>query len=225
MTSKRAIGYVRVSTDQQASEGVSIDAQRAQIEAYCGLYGFELVGIEVDAGLSASTLNRPGLQSALAMLDNGNADALVVVKLDRLTRSVRDLDELLTAYFEKRFDLVSVSEQVDTTTATGQMILGILMQVSQWERKVIGERTAAAMQHKIANNEYTGGPVRYGYKVASCGVRLVEDEREQRAIAIVKELREGGMTLQAIANELAKRGVVNRRGKTFSASSIRNIAA
>lgn len=224
-TTKRAIGYVRVSTEQQASEGASLDAQRAQIEAYCSLYGFELVGIEVDAGLSASTLNRPGLQSALAMLDNGNADALVVVKLDRLTRSVTDLGGLIDTYFKKRFDLVSVAEQVDTTNATGRLVLNILMSVSQWEREAIGERTSAVMQHKIAQGEYTGGNVRYGYKVASCGVKLIEDEDEQEVIAIIRELRATGLSLRKISAELASRGVVNRSGKAFAHNAISKLVA
>lgn len=215
MTSKRAIGYIRVSTDQQASEGVSLDAQQNQIEAYCSLYGFELIGIEVDAGLSASTLNRPGLQNALAALESGEAGALVVVKLDRLTRSVRDLDALLTGYFAKRFDLVSVAEQVDTTNATGRMILGILMQVSQWEREVIGERTAAAMQHKIAAGEYIGGTVPFGQRVSADGVMLEADEGEQSILADIAALQASGLSLRKIADELNARGVTRRDGASW----------
>src|SRR2546430_8457594 len=89
--STRAIGYIRVSTDKQAEHGVSLDAQQAKLAAYAALYDLTLVEVIVDAGVSAKTLDRPGLQRALAMLRKGQVTALLVAKLDRLTRSVEDL--------------------------------------------------------------------------------------------------------------------------------------
>jgi site-specific DNA recombinase len=212
---KRAIGYVRVSTEQQASEGVSIEAQQAKIQAYCELYGFDLTAIEVDAGASASTLSREGLQRALDALEAGDADALVVVKLDRLTRSVRDLDALLTHYFAERFALVSVAEQVDTTTATGRMILNVLMSVSQWEREVIGERTKAAMQHKKSLGEYTGGKVPFGKCIGADGVTLEAEPTEQAIIDDIKALQHSGLSLAQIADELNHRGAMRRNGNQW----------
>lgn len=222
---RKAIGYIRVSTEQQADGGVSLDAQRARVEAMAVVGGYELIGIEVDAGISASTLERPGLQSALSALEGGAADTLLIVKLDRLTRSVRDLDTLLTTYFAERFCLVSAGESIDTSTAAGRMVLNILMSVSQWEREAIGERTAAAMQHKRARGEYTGGNVRYGFKVDSDGVSLVECEIEQAVIATIRELRAGGLSLRKISAELARRGITARTGRPFGANAISNIAA
>ena len=211
---KKAIGYVRVSTEQQAAEGVSLEAQRRKIEAYCELYGFELIAVEVDAGASASTLKRDGLERALAALEAGAAEALVVVKLDRLTRSVRDLDALLTRYFAGgELALVSVAEQVDTTTATGRMILNVLMSVSQWEREVIGERTSAALQHKKAQGEYTGGKVPFGLKLAADGVTLEECEEEREILDEIRRLQGEGLSLRRIAEELNNRGVSRRHGK------------
>lgn len=221
---KTAIGYVRVSTDKQAAEGVSLEAQRSKVRAYCDLYGFDLMGIEADEGESASSLKRSGLERALATLDAGEADALVVVKLDRLTRSVRDLDTLLTRYFaEGDHALVSVAEQVDTTTATGRMILNVLMSVSQWEREVIGERTSAALQHKKANGEYTGGKVPYGFALAADGATLVEDQAEQAVIGAVIEYRGAGLSLRKIADRLASDGFTTRKGGKFYAQQISNI--
>lgn len=109
----RAIGYVRVSTDKQADHGISLDAQRAKIEAYASLYDLDLIEVIVDAGASAKTLDRPGLQRALTLLKSGKADALIVVKLDRLTRSVSDLGTLVEKHFQKAA-LLSVAEQIDT---------------------------------------------------------------------------------------------------------------
>ena len=141
-TRTRTIAYLRVSTDKQADRGVSLEAQRAKIDAYAALFDLELVAIEVDAGVSAKTLARPALDRALAMLRAGKADALLVVKLDRLTRSVRDLCDLVDRYFrDGKLALLSVGEQVDTRTAAGRMVLNMLTVIGQWEREANGERT------------------------------------------------------------------------------------
>ncbi len=112
------------------------------------MYDIELVEIVIDAGVSAKSLERPGLQKALGILDSREVEAMVIVKLDRLTRSVKDLDWLLENYFADKFSLMSVSEQIDTRTASGRLVLNVLMSVAQWEREAIGERTNAALQHK-----------------------------------------------------------------------------
>ena len=106
-------GYVRVSTEQQADEGVSLDAQHTKLQAYAVAMDLELVAVFEDAGRSAKSLARPGLQAALASLEHGSASGLLVAKLDRLTRSVRDLGELVERYFASRFSLLSVSDSID----------------------------------------------------------------------------------------------------------------
>src|SRR3954468_11614111 len=144
----KTIAYLRVSTDKQADRGVSLDAQRAKVNAYAELYDLELADVIVDAGESAKSLDRPGLQRALAMLKAGDAEALLVVKLDRLTRSVVDLGSLVERYFAPgKAALLSVGEQIDTRSAAGRLVLNVLASVSQWEREAIGERTATVMQH------------------------------------------------------------------------------
>lgn len=224
-TRTRAIAYLRVSTDQQATEGVSLDAQRAKVQAFADLYDLELVAVEVDAGASASTLDRPGLNRALAALRAKKADALLVVKLDRLTRSVRDLGELLAGYFsnDRPWALLSVSDQIDTRTAAGRMVLHILTSVAQWEREAIGERTAAAMAHMASRGEYTGGQVPYGYRVADDGTHLVEHAAEQEVVAAIRELRAGGLSLRAVVAELGKRGMVARSGKPLGLTQVARI--
>lgn len=141
----KAVGYIRVSTDKQVDHGVSLDAQRAKLDAYAALYDLTLVEVIVDAGVSAKTLDRPGLQRALGMLRKGQVHALLVAKLDRLTRSVEDLGELIrTVFVTGKADLLSVGEQIDTRTAAGRLVLNVLGSVAQWERETIGERTAEA---------------------------------------------------------------------------------
>jgi DNA invertase Pin-like site-specific DNA recombinase len=157
----RTVAYVRVSTDKQADHGVSLDAQRAKIAAYAQLYELDIVEVVVDSGASAKTLDRDGLQRALGMLCAGRADALLVVKLDRLTRSVCDLGHLVEEYFASgRWALLSVGEQVDTRTAAGRLVLNVLASVAQWEREATGERTSAAMRYKAASGAlfYGVGP-------------------------------------------------------------------
>jgi hypothetical protein len=115
---------------------VSLHAQRAKVTAYAKLYDLELAEVTVDAGESAKHLDRPGLQRALGMLKRGEADALLVVKLDRLTRSVRDLGHLVEKYFAPgKAALLSVGEQIDTRSAAGRLVLNVLASVSQWERR------------------------------------------------------------------------------------------
>ena len=137
----RVVGYVRVSTEQQADGGVSLDAQRAKLEAYAVAMDLELVAIEEDAGLSAKTLERPALQRALAMLDAGAAEGLLVAKLDRLTRSVRDLGELVERYFASKCSLLSVADSIDTRSAAGRLVLNVLTSVAQWEREASARGT------------------------------------------------------------------------------------
>src|SRR5258707_14291716 len=118
MTKTRAVAYLRVSTEKQADKGVSLDAQRAKVEAYAQLYELELVEVGVDAGVSAKTLDRAGLRRALEILKAGQAEALLVVKLDRLTRSVVHLGQLVEDYFaDGKLALLSVGEQIDTESS------------------------------------------------------------------------------------------------------------
>ncbi len=142
----RVILYARVSTEEQASAGVSLDAQAAKLTAYANLYELEPVETIVDAGESAKSLNRPGLQRALAMLRSGQVDGIVVLKLDRLTRSIADWQTLIDGYFSERAgkQLFSVCDSVDTRSASGRMVLNIMLTIAQWERETIGERTAQA---------------------------------------------------------------------------------
>ena len=165
------IGYARVSTDEQSKEGVSIDAQIAKIKAYCMLYGLNLVDVVVDAGVSAKTLKRPGLQSALAMLKAKKAGGMVIAKLDRLSRSVKDWNSLIDLYFGEKAgkQLCSVNDQIDTRTASGRLVLNVLMSVAQWEREATGERTRDALQHKITKGERVG-KVPFGFDLADDGM-------------------------------------------------------
>jgi DNA invertase Pin-like site-specific DNA recombinase len=225
MSRTRTVAYLRVSTDKQADRGVSLDSQRAKVAAYAELYDLDLVDVIVDAGASAKTLDRPGLNRALGMLKGGKADALLVVKLDRLTRSVRDLGELVERHFAPgKAALLSVGEQIDTRSAAGRLVLNVLASVSQWEREAIGERTAAAMQHKAACGEFTGGEAPYGFSVGEDG-KLVVVETEQKVIALACEYRAVGLSLRAVASRLEALGFRSRTGRAFAPAQVQRMRA
>lgn len=224
-TRTRTIAYLRVSTEKQADHGVSLEAQRAKVTAYAELYDLDLVDIIVDAGESAKSLDRPGLTRALAALRSGRADALLVVKLDRLTRSVRDLGALIESHFAGRTALLSVSESIDTRSAAGRLVLNVLASVSQWEREAIGERTSTAMAYKASVNEFCGGEPPYGYRVDADGVHLIEHEGEQAVIRHARELRGAGLSLRAVAAELERAGFLSRKGHAFAAPQIMRMVA
>lgn len=212
----RVVAYARVSTDRQADAGHSLEAQQARLEAYASALGLTIVAVEVDAGFSASSLERPGLQRALGYLDRFEAEGILVVKLDRLTRSVRDLLTLVDTYFrDGEHSLLSIGESIDTRSAAGRMMLKILTTIGEWEREAIGERTAAVMQHMRDRGEYTGGWPPFGFQCD--GGKLVPHPGEQEIIGIVRELRAQGKSLRSIAAEL---GNNPRTGNAFDHKQI-----
>ncbi len=216
----RVQGYVRVSSDQQSEEGVSLAAQRARLEQFCLLYDLELIGVIEDAGFSGKSLQRPGLQSALSALTEDRADGLLVAKMDRLTRSVRDLGLLLDGYFKQDYALLSVGEQLDTRSAAGRLVLYILAVVSAWEVDACAERTRAALAHLRTEGVRLGGEAigwrRTGERDAD-GRLVVEELPEERAIVDrIVELRAEGASLREIARILENDGVPTKRGGRWS---------
>ncbi|WP_223690990.1 recombinase family protein [Leifsonia poae] len=143
------IGYLRVSTEEQANSGLGLEAQRDTIQRYADAHGWQVVWHE-DAGLSAKSLARPQLQAALDRLNvaakRRDVDGIVVAKLDRLSRSVVDFAGVLELARARKWALVAIDLGVDTSSPTGELVANVMMSVAQWERRVIGERTSAAMQ-------------------------------------------------------------------------------
>ncbi len=224
MPRTKAILYVRVSLEKMAERGMSLDAQKAKGEAYAALYDLEIIQTIVDPGASAKTLERPGLDRARALLKSKKADALLVAKLDRLTRSVRDLGHLIEEDFAPgRAALLSVSEQIDTRTAGGRLVLNILGSVSQWEREVIGERTSVAMGEMRKQGRYTGGRARFGFDVGEG--TLIPNEEEQAVMAQARELRTKGMTLRGIVRELETLGHRSRASRPFALRQVARMLA
>lgn len=225
----RVVGYVRVSTERQAEEGVSLEAQRARLHAHCVAHDLELVEIAADEGVSAKTLERAGLKRALAMLRDGHADALLVPKLDRLTRRVVDLGCLIETYFASdNWALMSVADRIDTRTAAGRMTLFILMSVAQWEREAIGERTADALAHLRAEGVKLGR-AGFGWCHASrpnptTGRRdLLPVFEETATVTRILALRAEGASYASISGHLTSEGCQPKRGGQWFPNTVRRI--
>jgi site-specific DNA recombinase len=218
----RVIGYARVSTDKQADRGISLDAQTEKIRAMVVVHGAELADIIVEAGESAKSLSRPGMQRLLALVDAGEVQTVIVAKLDRLTRSVKDLCELLERFERRGVALISVAESLDTGSAAGRLVLNIMTAVSQWEREAIGERTRDALSHKRSVGERIGN-IQFGYRLCTDGKHIEPDPGEQAVVAEIHQLRRSGTTLRGIAAALNHRALRTRRGSAWRLEHVARI--
>jgi DNA invertase Pin-like site-specific DNA recombinase len=208
----QAFLYVRVSTEEQATEGISLAAQRAKGEAWAALNGYTVAQVFEDAGLSGSRAdNRPALQEALNAACKVRGAALVVFSLSRLARNTRDALDIAKRLEKAGVDLVSLSEKVDTTSASGRMVYRLMANLSEYERDQIAERTRSALQLKKRRGERVG-TIPYGWELAADGVALVEVKIEQEVLKLVRELRLAGLSMRGIASELTKRGVPTKGG-------------
>lgn len=215
----KAIGYIRVSTEQQASEGVSLEAQRAKIQAWAVANDYELVAIHEDAGITGTSMDkRTGLHAAIAA--TGKGMALVAYSISRIARSTRDMLEVAAGLEKKGADLVSLSEKIDTSSAAGKMVFRMMAVLSEFERDQIAERTSAALAHKKARHEvYSALPLGY---MNDAG-KLVPVDEELRVVAEIKEMRGSGMSLEKIAADLNARGIIGKRGGKFHGMTVKKI--
>jgi DNA invertase Pin-like site-specific DNA recombinase len=222
----KAVGYIRVSTEEQAREGISLENQRTKIQAYCSLNDLDLIEILEDAGRSGKDLNRDGIRRVIDLVRGREIDAVIVYKLDRLSRRVKDTLTILDAVDKKNIAFHSIMEKIDTKSAMGRFFLNIMASMSQWERDTIGERTRDALRLKILKNE-RAGQIPYGWKLAEDGKTLVENSLEQRAISLVVKLSAKGYSLRAICRELDKEGYkpIGKRWHPKTVSSILKKAA
>ena len=210
----KAIGYIRVSTGGQAVDGVSLDAQRERIEAWRAANGYRLVEVFSDRGISGKRAdNRPALQRSLKAVCAKRGAALVVYSLSRLVRSTRDAVNIGERLDKSGADLVSLSEQIDTTTAAGKMVFRMLAVFAEFERDLVSERTRTALAVKKRNGQRTG-TVPYGFDLADDGSTLLPNEGEQAIIGEIQAMRADGATLQKIAANLTERRVPTKTGRS-----------
>jgi DNA invertase Pin-like site-specific DNA recombinase len=228
----RAVIYTRVSTERQAESGLSLDHQLTKCRALAVVNDYEVTEEITDAGVSAATLDRPGVDRVLALVRARKVEAILIAKLDRLTRSVKDLADLLKDLSQKHVALVSASESLNTETAGGRMVLNVMMSVAQWEREVIGERTRDAMAVKRQRGEQVSRIAPYGYKFSVLSApdkdgkrtrRLIEVPREQKALRVMLDCVEADFGPEVIARELNRQGLTNRNGTPWQRQHVYGI--
>ena len=214
---KQAIGYIRVSSAQQAQEGVSLEAQQAKIEQWCLANGYELVSVFKDEGISGKRMDtRQGLQDALATIKKGNA--FVFYSMSRVARSTKDMLSIGDLITKKRADMVSVIEDFDTTSASGKLMFQMLAVLAEFERNLVGERTASVLQNKKANRQVYTNQTPYGFKAVNG--RLEQVKQEVKVVAEIQQARAKGQTLQAIADNLNSRGIPTKTNKQWQPATI-----
>jgi DNA invertase Pin-like site-specific DNA recombinase len=206
----RIIGYLRVSTEEQANSHLGLDAQRSAILAEAERRGWTLADLTFieDAGFTAKNLKRPGIRAALKALEAGDADVLVVAKLDRLTRSMADFTGLLQAAAKHRWALIALDLQVDTSTANGEAMAYVVAVFANLERRLISERTKAGLAEAARQGTRLGRP------------RTLPADVVERIVAE----RQKGATLQAIADRLTTEGLPGAQGgQRWYASTVRAV--
>lgn len=221
MSKSNAVGYVRVSSVKQSEEGVSLEAQREKVRQWAALNGAELRGIETDGGKSGGRMsNRPGLKRALdeACCEGG---VLVVYSLSRMARSVADACSILERLRKSGADFVSLSESIDTRSAAGRALFGMLAVFAAFEREIAGERTAAALAHLRKSGRRYSRLLPFGYRLGTDGETLVEDEQEQRALARIRGLSVRGYSLRRIESVLFDEGMRRGDGSPIALGVIR----
>ena len=214
---RKAIGYIRVSTEQQVDEGVSLEAQKAKIVAWCKANDYDLANVYMDAGISGKSMDkRTGLADALKAVKKDMV--LVVYSLSRLARSTQDTLSIADGINKASADLVSLTERIDTTGAMGKMMFTLMAAFNQLERDVTSERTKAALQHKKAKGEkYSTTP--FGYEAIEG--RLIEVKAEAQIVANIMQQRQTGSTLVEIATHLNASGIQGKKGGKWHASTVR----
>lgn len=221
----KAIGYIRVSTEDQAREGISLDNQESKVRAYADLHGIELVEVIRDEGISGKSLERPGFERLQGILDGGGAHAVIVYKLDRLSRKTIDILNTLETWEKREIVFHSIKDNIDTKTAAGKFLLTILSALAQMERDLIAERTIDALSYKKKNGEWCGR-VPFGFSVH--GTRLIENSEQISIIQKAKRMKRRGKSYRAISKALSLPlgsvyNMVNNNLKTAKAAYLKEL--
>ena len=218
----KAIGYIRVSTDEQAKEGFSLENQEQKIRDYCKLKDFEIVEIIQDAGVSAKNLRRPGVQKVIEMAEEKMIDAVIVYKLDRMFRSTVDALETTKQFDKLNVSFHSIEETIDTKSAMGKFFFTLTAALAEMEREIIGERTRDVLQRKKANGEFYGH-VPFGFKRFKG--KLLNHDAEQKIVLAVLGMREKGLNYSRISRELNHMGLKTNKGKKWHPQTVKNVVA
>ena len=220
----QAGAYIRVSTDEQAESGYGLPLQRERITAQIAAKGWELYKVYEDGGQSGGSLERPALNAMLADISAGKLQAVVVYKLDRLSRKQRDTMYLIEDVFLRLgVELVSITESLDTSSPAGRAMIGMLSVFAQLERDTITERMSGGRKQKAKAGGYAGGCAAIGYRAERGKKELCEDKEKAATVRRVFEIYETARTLQQIADRLNAEGHTTKRGAKFTPMQVSRI--
>jgi site-specific DNA recombinase len=211
-----AVGYVRVSTNKQ---DISREAQEAQIRAMAVVKSWDLAEVIVDFDEFSGDLERPGVERVLEMVKNKQVSAVIITKLDRLTRSTRDCILLIDLFNKKKVTLVSLAESLDTKSSMGRFFVRMIASLAELERETIGDRTRTGMGH-LKSIGMPVGPAPYGWRAQGVNKHLplaqkqplVEEPEEQTVLREARAARNSGLSLREIAEHLNGCGYQTRKG-------------
>lgn len=225
-TPKRAALYVRVSTDEQAAEGYSLDAQKSILEDHCLAEGLDIAAVYEDDGYSGKNVSRPAYRRMMEDMDSW--DVLVVLKMDRIHRNSRNFMAMMDELVKNRKEFVSCYEALDTSNALGRFVVDMIQRMAQLESEQIGERTKIGMREKAENlgSESTGKTTMgftppFGYRLDEGN--LVEDPEEMDVVCDMFSSYLSGETLDSICYSLNSSGTLTRRGNPWNKYNLRNI--
>jgi site-specific DNA recombinase len=219
--------YRRVSTEEQAEEGYSLNGQNDRLDAFAFSQGWTVAEDYMDDGYSAKNLDRPAMKRLLAEVRPG--EIILVYKLDRLTRSVRDLETLLDLSETKNIYFRSATEMIDTSTANGRMFVRLIINFAQWEREQISERTAFGKKQKVVQGEWQGGPVPFGYRAepgdkmkrGKLLLQLLPDEKSAHIVLMMFERYLAGYGVRSLCLWLnGELGVRTNDGAMFRQQTV-----
>lgn len=217
----KAIAYIRVSTQDQVNEGVSLDNQRQRIETYCQYKGFDLVGFVADEGISGGKNKaRPGFIELLNQIESGDIDVIVLYSLERISRDMLTLLALERLLDERDIELHTVEGMIDTATPDGFMSFAMKSFLGEMERRQVKYRTKRAMEYKKAQGSVVGS-VPYGFRRE--GDTLVSDPGEQVVMEIANRLYKEGRKLGDICKDLQDMEKKTRNGKPFTPQQVKRI--
>lgn len=218
---KRIAIYCRVSTEEQATEGYSITAQLQTLRNYAGLYGWQVVKEYVDEGISGKNITgRPAMQQLVVDVEKDEFDAVLVWKISRLSRNMLDTLTVLDKFEENNVKFISYSENFDTGSPIGRLVVQLMASIAEMERNTLSENVKLGMKQRALEGSWNGGVV-FGYD--SVEKELVINEEEAKVVQLIYEQYLSGKGLKAIANHLNKHGYRTKRNRYFSINGVAQI--
>jgi site-specific DNA recombinase len=217
----KVLGYIRVSSNKQVSEGSSLFNQKTMIEDYCIRNNYELLDILNDEGVSGLKRNRNGLNDLLDKIKKYKVDMVVVYSLSRLGRKMKDVIDIIDYMNTNNVRFISLKENFDNNGIMGKLLLNIMSSVNEFEVNIMGERISDVKKYKKVNREPFGGRLLYG--VDEVDGKLVENWKELEVICLMNELRDIGFSFSRIADYLNDHNIKAKLNGKWYSSSVRMV--